>query len=181
MDREVHALNLAFDYAFIIHDLLHDILKRSIRIDSYVDSKSVFDIIAKDGCTTERRLQTYIHTLKESYERGELANLSCISVEKNPADTLTKETVKLFCPLLTLMNTNRISLTPTGWANVMIETKNALVANDVMEKRLDRKLIDGEVGDSRGKHWLRMLNKREDARKRESWMIVVMDKMSHWM
>lgn len=53
-------------------------------------SNTFFDVTAKDGQTTELRLQTYFFALKYSYARGELARLGLISGDKNSEDPLTK-------------------------------------------------------------------------------------------
>lgn len=57
MARELHELVLGFDHAFAIFDLLAKILGRKIEIEALVDSKTVFDVVAKNGRTQEKRLQ----------------------------------------------------------------------------------------------------------------------------
>lgn len=54
MESELHALILAFDHAFVIANLLHDALARKITIEAMVDSRTVFDVVAKHGKTAER-------------------------------------------------------------------------------------------------------------------------------
>lgn len=52
ISSEVHALILAFDFAYIISNRLQAVFHRQIKIEAFVYSKSVFDIIANDGKTT---------------------------------------------------------------------------------------------------------------------------------
>lgn len=51
------ALVLGFDYAFVVKDLLYDMTGTVFPIEAIVDSKTVFDIIAKQAQNTEKRLQ----------------------------------------------------------------------------------------------------------------------------
>lgn len=55
-----------------------DVLGRYLKIESYADSKTLFDVIEKDSGTTEKRLQIDIFSLRESYAKGELARLNWI-------------------------------------------------------------------------------------------------------
>lgn len=112
---EVHALVLAFDMAYVIQDMLHEILGRKIEIDAYVDSKTLFDVVAKDGNTSEKRLQIDIYALRESYDKGELSRLNWIPGNINPADGLTKTILNDKNPLWTLINTNKLKLEAQGW------------------------------------------------------------------
>lgn len=89
MSSELHALILGFDYAFIIRNLLEEILGRKVRLDAYVDIKTVFDVISKDGNTTERRLKIDTFALRESYERGDKSKVGWIPGDASPADALT--------------------------------------------------------------------------------------------
>lgn len=46
---EVHGITLGLDFAYIAHDLLHEIIRRETGIDAYVEIKTLFDVVAKDG------------------------------------------------------------------------------------------------------------------------------------
>lgn len=72
MASEIHALVLGFVATFSIQHLITRITGRRPTIEAYVDSKTVFDVIAKQGRTSEKRLQIDISCLRESYEKGEL-------------------------------------------------------------------------------------------------------------
>lgn len=116
MAAELHALTLGFDYAFVIKDLLEDILGRKIKIEALIDSKTVFNVITKEGSTTERRLQIDILALRQSYDIGELHRIGWIPGPTNPADSLTKEVLNTTSPLFLLMTTNKCNFSPHGWA-----------------------------------------------------------------
>lgn len=73
MKCELHALIMGFDCGFIISDVLSEFLRINLVLKSFIDSKTVFDIIVKDGNSTERRLQVDIYALRESYVRADLA------------------------------------------------------------------------------------------------------------
>lgn len=54
---EVRAVVLGFDKAFVIRHLFAELLGRSVELHVYVQINTVFDTIAKDGQTNERRQQ----------------------------------------------------------------------------------------------------------------------------
>lgn len=88
MASEIHALVLGFDHAYVIRDMVAEILQRYIQLKAFVDSKTVFDVLAKQGKTCEKLLQIDIHALRESYDRGELTRVCWIPGATNPADAL---------------------------------------------------------------------------------------------
>ena len=116
MAAELHALVLGFDYAFLVKDLVEEILGRKIVVEAMVDNKSVFNVIAKDGKTAERRLQIYVLALRQSYDLGELERIAWIPGTDNPADSLTKPVLSTSSPLFNIMCSNKFSLKPDGWA-----------------------------------------------------------------
>lgn len=64
MASEIHALFLCFDKSYYIRHMLEEILGRRLNIEAYVDSKTVFDVIAKDGKRTERIIRIDVSALK---------------------------------------------------------------------------------------------------------------------
>lgn len=117
MAAEIQALVLGFDYAYVVKDLIEEILGRTIMLDAMVDSKTVFDVIAKDAKTTERRLQIDVIALRQSYDMGELNRLAWIPGIMNASDPLTKDYVlKRNTPLYIIMASNKFAVTPQGWA-----------------------------------------------------------------
>lgn len=124
MAAELHALILAFDYGFVLREMLKEVLRRDVKLEALIDSKTVFDVVAKDGRTNERRLQIDVHALKESYTRGELTRIGWIPGHRNPADTLTKMTTldkEKSTPLNDLTQGNKLNLHPIGWAQLTQE------------------------------------------------------------
>lgn len=65
-----------------------EVLGKEMKIDSYVDSKTLFDIVAKESGTTENRILIDIFALRDSYEKGELARITWIPGISNPANGL---------------------------------------------------------------------------------------------
>lgn len=90
-----------------------------------VDSKTVLDVVAKHGKTTEKLLQIYIQALRETYEKGDLASIGWIPVGTNFADAL-KERVKIESPLMKLMRPKSLSARPEGLATVKKKEDGAI-------------------------------------------------------
>ena len=116
MAAEIQALVLGFDFAFIVKDLIEEILGREVKLEALVDSKTVFDVIARDAQTSERRLQIDVLALRQSYDRGELDRIAWIPGDKNAADPLTKYVLSKTSPLYMIMTTNKFGIRPQGWA-----------------------------------------------------------------
>ena len=57
MAAEVHGLTFGWDNAFVVKAMLEEVLGTKIRIDVYVDSKTLFNVIVKYSTTMEKRLQ----------------------------------------------------------------------------------------------------------------------------
>lgn len=72
MAAEIHALVNVFNNEYITRALLVKMLRHSIDIEAYVHSQKIFNIIAKNNNTSERRLQFDVFALRESYRQGEL-------------------------------------------------------------------------------------------------------------
>lgn len=67
MAMVLQALVLGFHFLHTLQHLIGDITGCTSKIESYDDSKMVFDVIDKDGNTTERRMKIDIAALRESY------------------------------------------------------------------------------------------------------------------
>lgn len=117
MAAELHALVYGFDQAFVVRAVLEELLGQSIQIDGYIDSRTVFNVVAKSSATLEKRLQIDAHALRESHEKGELRYLAWIPGKENIADGLTKELANENHALLQVMRTNKLHLNPNGWVD----------------------------------------------------------------
>ena len=116
MAAEVQALVLGFDFSFVVKDLIEELLGREIKLEAMVDSKTVFDVIARDSQTAERRLQIDVLALRQSYNCGELDRLGWIPGEKNGADPLTKYALAKTTALYMMMKYNYFGIEPQGWS-----------------------------------------------------------------
>ena len=123
MAAEVIALVLGYDVAFVVKDLVEEILGREVKLEVMIDSRTVFNVIAKDGQTAEKRLQIDVLALRQSYDAGELEQFSWIPGSVNPADALTKPVISLKSPLYMMMSTNVFDIDPKGWALTMSHEK----------------------------------------------------------
>lgn len=118
METEVQGLVLGFEFAFIIRQVLLEIIGRKLCFEAYTDSKTLLNIVAKDGATTERRLKIYIFAFHGSHEKGELSSNGWIPSSENIADVLTKPVSSKSSPLWKLMTTNSSNVTPLVWEDV---------------------------------------------------------------
>lgn len=87
-------------------------------MEAYIDSGSVFGVMAKDGKTTEKRLKIDIRALVQSYAHGKLERIGLIAGSANPADALKKIFSCTSTPLQLLMYENKLRIDPIGWASV---------------------------------------------------------------
>jgi len=76
MAAELHALIYGFDNAYLVRDILEEVLQQKIEIDGYLDSRTVFNVVAKSSSTLEKRLQIDVHALRTSRKRG--ATIPCL-------------------------------------------------------------------------------------------------------
>ena len=116
MAAEIQALVLGFDYAYVIQHLVEEIIGRTIKLEAMIDSKTVFNVVAKDGQTAEKRLQIDVLALRQSYDLGELDRIAWIPGHENPADSLTKPVLTKKTPMFAMMESNNFGTEPHGWA-----------------------------------------------------------------
>lgn len=119
---EMHGLTLGFDYAFVIKTMLEEIIGRTVQVEALIDSKTLFNVIAKDASTAERRLQIDALALRESYSIGELSRIGWLPGTRNPTNGLTKCILSQNSPLYRLMISNHYSADPCGWASAQRES-----------------------------------------------------------
>eukprot|EP00168_Porphyra_purpurea_P016741 TRINITY_DN552_c0_g1_i1.p1 TRINITY_DN552_c0_g1~~TRINITY_DN552_c0_g1_i1.p1 ORF type:complete len:862 (-),score=144.43 TRINITY_DN552_c0_g1_i1:471-2858(-) len=90
MAGEVYAFSAAFDEAYTLRYDLEQLYGRPIPISVFTDSKQLFDVVTKASHPTEKRLLIDIAAARQSYNRGELANVGLVLSGNNIADALTK-------------------------------------------------------------------------------------------
>ena len=99
MAAELHALVYGFDNAYGVREAINCTLGLNVQIHSFVDSRTVFNVVAKQATTSEKRLQIDINALRQSYQLGEMHYFGWIPGEQNVADGLTKGLIDRSHPL----------------------------------------------------------------------------------
>lgn len=115
MESEVHEITTDFENETLILEMISYILSTNVEIEAFVDWKTVFHLVAKDGKSTERRLQIDISSMHESYENGELASICWIQGGINPSVAFMKPVIKKPSPLRSIITTNEIDQKAIGW------------------------------------------------------------------
>lgn len=86
MEAEIQALVLGFDFAFIINDPIEDNFGMDCRIEEFIYSKTIFNVVLKDDGTTERILKIDLLDLTNGFDIGTL--LLCLgSWDREPSGT----------------------------------------------------------------------------------------------
>lgn len=86
MEDEAPAMILGYDNAYVMRELITEIMEKEVMIEAYVESRTLFDVVEKDGTTTEKRLLIDRSALKESFETGELRRVAWIPGRSSTAD-----------------------------------------------------------------------------------------------
>lgn len=116
MAAELLGLVTGYDYAYMVKELLEEILDRKFDLEGYVDIRTTFNCVAKQTPTTEKRLQIDASAIRQSINRSELKFLGWIAGIYNPSDALTGINIPSEKqPLLTVMKTNKLELDVIGW------------------------------------------------------------------
>lgn len=76
MASEVHALVFGFYTAYTLQHMVTATTGTTSRIEAYFDSKTVFDVIAKQGRTNEKLFQIDMSALLESYSSRGLSRIA---------------------------------------------------------------------------------------------------------
>lgn len=103
-------------HGMVLVQLSKELLGTWITVEAYSDSKTLFNVIVKEGATIERCLQIYIFALRKSYEQGAFTKFGWIPGPTNIADAPTKDSTNGNSSLWKLMNSNRMDIQPLGWA-----------------------------------------------------------------
>lgn len=97
----------------ILVKTLANLLQTNIPLILCTDSKSLYDCRVRLGTTQEKRLMIDVMSLRQAYERREVAEIKWIHGVNNPADSMTK--AKASNALKTLIDNNRVNLDTTAW------------------------------------------------------------------
>jgi Reverse transcriptase (RNA-dependent DNA polymerase) len=87
---EVMAFADGVDMAVMLKHDIERMLDRTIPIQVFTDSLSLFDVITRSTTTVEKRLMIDIAAAKEAYKEGTLDTIGFIRTRFNPADAFTK-------------------------------------------------------------------------------------------
>ena len=91
MAGEVYAFSAVFDQAYVIKHDLERILRQSIPLLMFTDSKQMFDVITSACHSTEERFMIDVAVIRAAYNSYEISNVGLIAVELNPADGLKSQ------------------------------------------------------------------------------------------
>lgn len=114
MAAEVQALVHGSDYVYLVRDFVKELIGWPLTFEAIVDSKTVLNVVAKDGQSKERRLHIYVLALGHSYEEGHFLRIAWIPGTQNPADSLTILVLSTSSPWYKTMESNRFALVPQG-------------------------------------------------------------------
>ena len=111
----------AFDMSLVIKHDLQNIMGKVVPLSMFTDSLSLLDVLTRAKVTTERRLMIDLQTVKESYDKKEIDNVSFIRSEYNISDALTK--IKKDSILLKTLKSGKLDHPVEQW---IIRTKSKL-------------------------------------------------------
>ncbi|KAF2741648.1 hypothetical protein M011DRAFT_472908 [Sporormia fimetaria CBS 119925] len=113
---ETYGMVSGVDIAIAIQTTLKMITERlglpPIPLIVCTDSYSLYECLVKLGTTNEKRLMIDIMSLRQSYERREIAEIRWINGHDNPADAFTKATPNR--ALERFIDTNELSIRVEG-------------------------------------------------------------------
>lgn len=96
---DVQVLLLSYDYSYVICDEVEELVDRHTSLEVCVDSRTLFNVKAKDSQTAERRLQVYILALKERCSRFKIPKMVYIPGRDSTADASMKKLTTRRSPL----------------------------------------------------------------------------------
>ena len=79
-----------FDIGVAIKTTIDKVLQIDLPLVLCTDSKSLYDCLVKLGTTQEKRLMIDVMSLRQAYERREIAEVKWVKGTTNPADSMTK-------------------------------------------------------------------------------------------
>lgn len=116
MAAAVRTLVLWFDYAFIVQDLVEEILGRMIRLEALVDRRRVINIIEKDPTNGLETPPDRCTGTKEKLLQGRAGYQSTDTRQPNPCRILNQDHIVGMIPPLQILSTNLFFIRPQRWA-----------------------------------------------------------------
>jgi hypothetical protein len=111
---ELYGMAHGFDIASAIKSTIEGMLQINLPLVICTDSKSLYDCLVKLGTTQEKRLMVDILSLRQAYERREIAEIKWIEGSNNPADAMTKGS-KACGALKALIDSNKLDMEAIKW------------------------------------------------------------------
>ena len=110
----VHGFDIGIAIKTTLDKILHQLaIPQPVPLILCTDSRSLYDCLVKLGTTNEKRLMIDIMSLRQSYEKREIAEVRWIDGKDNPADAMTKGAP---CGALKgLIDTNQLRVRVDGW------------------------------------------------------------------
>jgi hypothetical protein len=113
---ELYAMAHGFDSACVLKDTLDKLFdkdEKGIPLIICIDSFSLYECLVKLSTTREKRLMIDLMSIRQAYERREIAEVRWIQGNKNPADSMTKH--KGNKALDKIIETNKVDIQASGW------------------------------------------------------------------
>jgi hypothetical protein len=111
---ELYGMAHGFDIASAIKSTIEGMLQINLPLVICTDSRSLYDCLVKLGTTQEKRLMVDILSLRQAYERREIAEIKWIEGCNNPADAMTKGS-KACGALKALIDSNKLDMDAIKW------------------------------------------------------------------
>lgn len=67
-----------FDNSLVTKSVLDEVLGLSVPLDTFVDSQTLFNVVAKFSKTLEKRLQIDVLSVREAHDNNEIRSLAWI-------------------------------------------------------------------------------------------------------
>ena len=110
---ELYGLVHGFDIGVAVKTTIDLIMQMELPLVLCTDSKSLYDCLVRLGTTQEKRLMIDVMSLRQAYERREIAEVKWVKGSTNPADSMTK--LKASNSLKSLIDTNTVQLDVQEW------------------------------------------------------------------
>ncbi len=110
---KLYGIALGFDIGAVIKTTLGKMLGSTLPLILYIDSKSLYNCLAKLGTTQDKQQMVDVMNLRQLYEQQEITEVKWIYKYHNLTDFMTK--AKPSSALKTLINSNYINISTTEY------------------------------------------------------------------